>query len=72
MGVPIINTFVVRLLLLFLFKIVRFNVFWKLSPSLVSLPALLGLLIPGLGHRSAQRGLWGGYAQTQCDLLVVF
>jgi RND family efflux transporter MFP subunit len=46
MGVAIINTYLVLLFLLVHFKIVRFNLFWKLSPFIVILLTLFGLLIP--------------------------
>jgi RND family efflux transporter MFP subunit len=46
MGVAIINTYLVLLFLLVHFKIVRFNLFWKVSPFLVILLTLFGLLIP--------------------------
>ena len=50
------------LFLLVHFKIVRFNLFWKLSPFIVLVLLLFGLLIPdelgraaGIGHRRSQR-----------------
>ncbi len=46
MGVAIINSYLVLLFLLVHFKIVPFNLFWKLSPFLVVLLTLFGLLIP--------------------------
>ncbi|EKS42256.1 HlyD family secretion protein [Afipia broomeae] len=46
MGAAIINTYLVLLFLLVHFKIVRFNLFWKLSPFVVLLLVLFGLLIP--------------------------
>jgi RND family efflux transporter MFP subunit len=46
MGVAIINTYLVLLFLLVHFKIVRFNLFWKVSPFLVILLTMFGLLIP--------------------------
>ncbi|MCP4620139.1 MAG: HlyD family secretion protein [Bradyrhizobium sp.] len=46
MGVAIINTYLVLLFLLVHFKVVPFNLFWKLSPFLVILLTLFGLLIP--------------------------
>ena len=46
MGVAIINTYLVLLFLLVHFKIVRFNLFWKLSPFIVLVLTLFGLLIP--------------------------
>ncbi len=46
MGVAIINSYLVLLFLLVHFKIVRFNLFWKLSPFLVIVLVLFGLLIP--------------------------
>jgi len=46
MGVAIINTYLVLLFVLVHFKIVRFNLFWKMSPFLVILLTLFGLLIP--------------------------
>src|SRR5271154_5334593 len=46
MGVAIINTYLVLLFLLVHFKIVRFNLFWKVSPFLVILLTLFGLLVP--------------------------
>jgi RND family efflux transporter MFP subunit len=46
MGVAIINSYLVLLFLLVHFKVVRFNLFWKLSPFLVVLLTLFGLLIP--------------------------
>jgi RND family efflux transporter MFP subunit len=46
MGVAIINSYLVLLFLLVHFKIVRFNLFWKLSPFIVIVLTLFGLLIP--------------------------
>ena len=46
MGAAIINTYLVLLFLLVHFKIVRFNLFWKLSPFLVIVAVLFGLLVP--------------------------
>jgi RND family efflux transporter MFP subunit len=46
MGIAIINTYLVLLFLLVHFKIVPFNLFWKLSPFLVIVLTLFGLLIP--------------------------
>jgi len=46
MGAAIINSYLVLLFLLVHFKIVRFNLFWKLSPFVVILLTLFGLLIP--------------------------
>jgi RND family efflux transporter MFP subunit len=46
MGVAIINIYLVLLFLLVHFKIVPFNLFWKVSPFLVMLLTLFGLLIP--------------------------
>jgi RND family efflux transporter MFP subunit len=46
MAVAIVNTYLVLLFLLVHFKIVPFNLFWKVSPFLVLLLTLFGLLIP--------------------------
>jgi multidrug resistance efflux pump len=46
MAVAIINTYLVLLFLLVHFNIVRFNLFWKLSPFIVLVLTLFGLLIP--------------------------
>jgi multidrug resistance efflux pump len=46
MGAAIINSYLVLLFLLVHFGIVRFNLFWKLSPFLVIVLVLFGLLIP--------------------------
>ena len=46
MGAAIFNTYLVLLFLLVHFKIVRFNLFWKLSPFIVLLLLLFGLLVP--------------------------
>jgi RND family efflux transporter MFP subunit len=46
MGAAIINSYLVLLFVLVHFKIVRFNLFWKLSPFIVILLVLFGLLIP--------------------------
>jgi RND family efflux transporter MFP subunit len=46
MGIAIINTYLVLLFLLVHFKVVRFNLFWKLSPFIVIVLTLSGLLIP--------------------------
>jgi multidrug resistance efflux pump len=46
MGIAIINTYLVLLFLLVHFKVVRFNLFWKLSPFIVIVLTLFGLLIP--------------------------
>ncbi len=46
MAVAIINTYLVLLFLLVHFRVVRFNLFWKVSPFLVLLLTLFGLLIP--------------------------
>jgi len=46
MGAAIINTYLLLLFLLVHFKIVPFNLFWKLSPFIVMVLVLFGLLIP--------------------------
>lgn len=46
MGAAIINTYLVLLFLLVHFKVVRFNLFWKLSPFIVIVLVLFGLLVP--------------------------
>jgi RND family efflux transporter MFP subunit len=46
MGIAIINTYLVLLFLLVHFKIVRFNLFWKLSPFIVLVLVMFGLLVP--------------------------
>ncbi|MGM4964580.1 HlyD family secretion protein [Tardiphaga sp. 1201_B9_N1_1] len=46
MGAAIINTYLVLLFVLVHFKIVRFNLFWKLSPFIVIVLVMFGLLIP--------------------------
>jgi RND family efflux transporter MFP subunit len=46
MGAAIINTYLVLLFLLVHFNIVRFNLFWKLSPFIVIIAVLFGLLVP--------------------------
>jgi multidrug resistance efflux pump len=46
MGAAIINTYLVLLFVLVHFKVVRFNLFWKLSPFIVILLVLFGLLVP--------------------------
>jgi RND family efflux transporter MFP subunit len=46
MGIAIINTYLVLLFLLVHFKILPWNLFWKVSPFLVILLTLFGLLIP--------------------------
>jgi RND family efflux transporter MFP subunit len=46
MGAAIINTYLVLLFVLVHFKIVRFNLFWKLSPFIVLILVLFGLLVP--------------------------
>ncbi|MFT4119715.1 HlyD family secretion protein [Bradyrhizobium sp.] len=46
MGIAIINSYLVLLFLLVHFKIVPFNLFWKVSPVLVMLLTLFGLLVP--------------------------
>src|ERR1700742_3084181 len=46
MGVAIINAYLVLLFLLVHFKIVPFNLFWKISPFIVLVLTLFGLLIP--------------------------
>jgi multidrug resistance efflux pump len=46
MGAAIINTYLLLLFLLVHFKVVRFNLFWKLSPFIVFVALLFGLLIP--------------------------
>jgi RND family efflux transporter MFP subunit len=46
MGVAIINSYLVLLFVLVHFKIVRFNLFWKLSPFIVLVLVLFGLLVP--------------------------
>jgi len=46
MGVAIINSYLVLLFLLVHFKVVPFNLFWKVSPFLVLLLTMFGLLIP--------------------------
>jgi RND family efflux transporter MFP subunit len=46
MGIAIINAYLLLLFLLVHFKIVPFNLFWKLSPFIVLVLVLFGLLIP--------------------------
>jgi len=46
MGIAIINTYLVLLFVLVHLKIVRFNLFWKLSPFIVMVLVLFGLLVP--------------------------
>jgi RND family efflux transporter MFP subunit len=46
MAVAILNIYLVLLFLLVHFKIVRFNLFWKVSPAIVMVVVLVGLLIP--------------------------
>jgi RND family efflux transporter MFP subunit len=46
MGAAIINSYLVLLFLLVHFKIVRFNLFWRLSPFLVIVAVMFGLLLP--------------------------
>jgi RND family efflux transporter MFP subunit len=46
MGAALFNSYLVLLFLLVHFKIVRFNLFWKLSPFIVLVLLLFGLLIP--------------------------
>jgi multidrug resistance efflux pump len=46
MGAAIFNTYLVLLFLLVRFHIVRFNLFWKLSPFIVLVLLLFGLLVP--------------------------
>ncbi|MCP3405885.1 HlyD family secretion protein [Bradyrhizobium sp. CCGB01] len=46
MAVAILNIYLVLLFLLVHFKIVPFNLFWKVSPAIVMVVVLLGLLIP--------------------------
>jgi multidrug resistance efflux pump len=46
MGAAIINSYLVLLFLLVHFKVVRFNLFWKLSPFVVILAVMFGLLVP--------------------------
>lgn len=46
MGAALINTYLVLLFLLVHFRIVRFNLFWKMSPFIVMALILFGLLVP--------------------------
>ena len=46
MVAALFNSYLVLLFLLVHFKIVRFNLFWKLSPFIVLVLLLFGLLIP--------------------------
>ncbi|WFU54365.1 efflux RND transporter periplasmic adaptor subunit [Bradyrhizobium pachyrhizi] len=46
MAVAIVNCYLVLLFLLVHFKIVPFNLFWKLSPFLVIVLTLFGLMVP--------------------------
>jgi multidrug resistance efflux pump len=46
MGAALINSYLALLFLLVHFKIVRFNLFWKLSPFIVIVLILFGLLVP--------------------------
>lgn len=46
MGAAIFNIYLVLLFLLVRFKIVPFNTFWKISPAIVMVLLLFGLLIP--------------------------
>jgi len=45
-GAAIINSYLVLLFLLVHFRVVRFNLFWKLSPFIVIVLLMFGLLIP--------------------------
>lgn len=55
MGAALINTYLVLLFLLVHFGIVRFNLFWKLSPFIVMALILFGLLVP-MGWGAPQGG----------------
>ena len=58
MIVAILNVYLVLLFLLVWFKIVPFNLFWKISPLIVLLLLMFGLFIPmGLG-RAAGSERW--------------
>ena len=46
MIVVLLNVYLVLLFLLVKLKIVRFNLFWKVSPAIVFLLLLIGLFIP--------------------------
>src|SRR5580698_1708642 len=46
MIVVLLNVYLVILFLLVKLKIVRFNLFWKISPAIVLLLLLIGLFIP--------------------------
>src|SRR3978361_464699 len=46
MIVVLLNVYLVILFLLVKFRIVRFNLFWKISPVIVLLLLLIGLFIP--------------------------
>ncbi|SNT11941.1 RND family efflux transporter, MFP subunit [Tardiphaga sp. OK246] len=46
MGAAIINTYLVLLFLLVHFRVIRFNLFWKLSPFMVLLVVIFGILVP--------------------------
>jgi len=46
MGAALINSYLALLFLLVHFDIVRFNLFWKLSPFIVIVLILFGLLVP--------------------------
>lgn len=46
MGAALINSYLVLLFLLVHFNVVRFNLFWKLSPFIVIVLILFGLLVP--------------------------
>jgi RND family efflux transporter MFP subunit len=59
MAVAILNVYLLLLFLLVHFKIVPFNLFWKVSPVIVMVIVLLGLLIPM------------GWGAPQGDALVV-
>ncbi|MET0674358.1 MAG: biotin/lipoyl-binding protein [Bradyrhizobium sp.] len=46
MGVALFNTYLVLLFVLVHFNLVRFNLFWKMSPFIVFVLLMFGLLVP--------------------------
>jgi hypothetical protein len=59
MIVVLLNVYLVLLFLMVKLKVVRFNLFWKISPVIVFLLLLIGLFIPmgwGAGAARVRRG----------------
>ena len=64
MIAAIVNVYPAIFFLLVKLKIVRFSLFWKVSPAIVLVPLVFGLFIPWLGRAPGGRA---GGPQLRAD-----